>query len=100
MIHKNVIVGDVEEVTICELGSGDVQVSSVDMPSGKSVAVTFVNTEANPIGTEHETSGLTTDQTGLDLMIEFSDLKSIEVVEKYLNHCKKRLKQLQAITSN
>ena len=89
MIHKNVQLGTVKGVTMIQLGKGDVKVAFVKSPNEKYSGVQFVNDTTKPIGTkEGNTIGTTTDDSAPQVMITFTDIKSIEVVERALNKAK------------
>lgn len=94
MIRKDVKVGNVNVGTIIELGNGDVQVAAVKQPDEKYTGIEFMNDVPNPIGTSHNTAGTTTDNSRPEAMITFTDIASIEVVERALNKAKVMLRNM------
>lgn len=93
MVIKNQTIGNVKEVTLIELGSGDVKVSCVKQFDEKYTGVMFCNDKPNPVGTDHVGGG-TTDEYDLQVMLTFTNIESIEVVEKHLKRAKTYLKQI------
>lgn len=86
MIKKNISVSNVTNVTVCEFGSGSINVAYAKQQE-KNVVV-FWNREPSAIGTETFCAGRSTDETGLDLMFVFDKPESIDVVIEKLNECK------------
>ena len=94
MIRKNVQVGSTLVETMIELGNGDVKVGSIRFQDDKQVGIEFVNDVPNPIGTKHNTAGTTTDESNPQAIISFTNVESIEVVERALNKAKVILRNM------
>ena len=98
MIYKKVQIGNVKNVTVCELGKGDVKVAACVIPEKESAGVQFTNDTPKEIGTLHATAGTTTDMTGIDLLIEFTSESSIDVVERALKEARIKLRNAHLAT--
>ena len=94
MIYKNAIIGKIKNVTLIELGDGDVQVAALKSKEDKYVGIEFVNDVPNKIGTKHNTAGTTTDNSNPDAMLTFTNIESIEVVERALAKAKIYMRNL------
>ena len=94
MIRKDVKVGNTLVETMIELGNGDVKIASLRFQDDKQVGVEFVNDIPNPIGTKHNTAGTTTDESNPQVILSFTNIESIEVVEKALNKAKVILRNM------
>ena len=93
MINKNVKYSEVENVTVIELGNGDVKVADTTHLDEKT-GVVFWNDVPRPIGETTDSYGKTTDETGIDVIIHFTKVESIEVVERALVRAKNELKRI------
>jgi hypothetical protein len=94
LIHKNGKVGDVEGVTICVFGSGDIDVSTSDYADGSGTALMFTNMKkpVMPIGTDLVGNyGKSTNELGVDVVLEFHKIESIDVVIDALERMKGRM---------
>ena len=91
MIHKNAKVGKIENVTVCLLGQGDVRVNCFRVPNGGTAGVSFVNDVPREIGAVYDDAGTTSDESGIDIVLEFSDERSIDVVEGMLKKVRELL---------
>jgi len=96
MVIKNIKYGSIENVTVIELGNGDVMVSDTIHPPEDTVGVMFTNDEANPIGTDHDVTGMNSNDLGIDAIITFNNIESIEVVERALSRAKDAIKSTQS----
>ena len=96
MIKKNVKYSEIENVTVIELGNGDVKVADTRHLDEKT-GVVFWNDVPRPIGETDDSCGKTTDETGIDVIIHFNKVESIEVVERALARAKDELKRNIAI---
>jgi hypothetical protein len=94
MIHKNAQIGNTKGITLIELGYGDVIIGAISCKVNKYTGVEFVNDTPNPIGTKVNTAGCTTDNTNPEAILTFTDIKSIEVVEKALAKAKILLRNI------
>jgi len=94
MVFKNAQIGETKGITLIELGKGDVQVAYVQSKEGKYVGIGFVNDKPQPIGTQHNTVGTTTDYSKPDALLTFTKVESIEVVEEALKKAKIVLRNL------
>jgi hypothetical protein len=94
MIRKNEQIGNTKDVTLIELGEGDVQIGSIFSKEEKYVGVQFINDKKNPIGTRHNTAGCTTDNTKPQVIISFTNVESIEVIERALARAKVSLRNI------
>lgn len=94
MIRNNVKVGTVLVETMIELGNGDVKVAALKFQEDNQVGIEFVNDKPNPIGTKHNTAGTTTDESNPQVILSFTNVESIEVVERALNKAKIMLRNL------
>ena len=88
MVHKNIKFGNVNGVTLIELGKGNVRVACIKNPGQGYTGVQFVNDTSKPAGGPQNTIGTTTDDSRPDAIITFTDTKSIEVVERALRKAK------------
>ena len=88
MVELNQTIGKVKGVTIIELGKGDTKVAFLHCKEDGYTGVQFTNDEVKEIGTTHGVSGVTTDDLQPNAMITFTNVKSIEVVEKALKKAK------------
>ena len=95
MVHKNCKVGKAKKVTVIELGSGDVIVSSISCKVDKYAGIAFVNTLPHEIGTKHNTAGCTTDDSQPEAVLIFTKIESIEVVERALEKAKILLRNIE-----
>ncbi len=97
MIYKNAKVGKEKNVTLVELGSGDVSVAAGKSQDDtkKYTCVVFNNIEAGEIGRMAGPAGITTDESGAQVMIAFYDIKSIKVVEKSLKTARIYLRNMK-----
>lgn len=95
MIHKNAKIGNTKGITLIELGNGDVQVCAISCKVEKYAGVEFVNDKPNPIGTKHNTAGCTTDNTQPQAILSFTNVASIEVVERALAKAKVLLRNIE-----
>ena len=93
MIDKNVKYGNIYNVTVIDLGNGDVKVSDTTHLEEKT-GVVFWNDTPKPIGETDDSAGKTTDETGIDVIIHFTKVESIEVVERALLRAKSKLKEI------
>ena len=94
MIYENATIGKTKGIMLIELGNGDLQVASVHSPVDKYSGVQFVNDIPRPIGTKHNTVGLTSDEDPPDAMITFTSIESIEVVQEKLKEAKIKLRHI------
>lgn len=88
MVLKNQKIGNVEGITLIELGNGDTKVGFVKQDIEKYVGIAFTNDEPKPIGTKHNTAGTTTDDARPNAIITFTTVESIEVLQRQLNNAK------------
>ena len=95
MVHKNVKIGGTKGITLIELGEGDVQVAAISCKEHESAGIEFVNDKPNPIGTKHNTAGCTTDNTQPQAILLFTNVASIEVVERALTKAKILLRNIK-----
>ena len=95
MIYKNAKVGNTKNITLIQLGNGDVQIGIIHCKVNKYAGVEFVNAVKNPIGTKHNTAGCTTDNSKPEAMLTFTNVKSIEVVERALHKAKVYLRNMK-----
>ncbi len=93
MVKKNVKYGEIKNVTVIELGYGDVKVSDT-LHKDNTVGVMFYNDTPRPIGEIADTYGKTSNETGIDAIIHFRNIESIEVVEKAISRAKSELKRI------
>jgi hypothetical protein len=94
MIHKNARIGSTKGITLIELGNGDVIVAAISCKHNKYVGVEFVNDTPKEIGTKHNTSGATTDDSRPEAILSFTKIESIEVVERALAKAKILLRNI------
>jgi hypothetical protein len=94
MVLKNIKYSEIENVTIIELGKGDVKVSDTTHASGDRVGVMFTNDVPNEIGTSHADKGKDSNEVGVDALITFDNIASLEVVEKALKNAKRELRKI------
>ena len=94
MVIKNAQIGETKGITLIELGKGDVQVAYVVSKEDKYVGIEFMNDKPSPIGTKHGTAGTTTDDSRPEAILTFTDIASIEVVERALAKAKVKLRNL------
>ena len=87
MVHKNRIYGEIHNVTHIELGDGDVIVS--DTKSEGYNGISFINDSPKTVNTSHNLSGKNTNETGLDALITFKNIESLEVFERSIQRIKK-----------
>lgn len=71
------------EVTLLEFGNGTIHVQSAMHKEGFS-SVLFKTADPTPIGTEHETKGMTSDEYNPEVVMVFRDKDSIDVVVEKL----------------
>ena len=95
MIRNKVQVGATLVETMIELGNGDVKVAALRFQDDKQVGVEFVNDVPNPIGKKHNTSGTTTDESNPQVILSFTNVESIDVVERALNKAKVMLRNMK-----
>jgi hypothetical protein len=88
MIHKNVKFGKIPEVTVVELGKGDVNVCSIVL-NNSFTGISFVNRSPCPIGTVTGDKDKPMDEVGVDMVILFTRYESLLVVERALIAAKK-----------
>ena len=95
MIHKNATVGELNSIYHIELGKGDVQVNVAQWPSEGAVSLTFKqDVESHPIGTGHNHAGTTTDEVEPNALISFSNIESLEVVQRALDRARIYLRNI------
>lgn len=93
MVLHNQQIGEVKGITIIELGNGDTKVAYLHQPEEGYTGVMFKNDVQKPIGTKgNNPPGITTDEMPPDAMIIFTNVESIEVVERALAKAKIILK--------
>ena len=88
MIYKNAQIGNTKNITLIELGNGDVKVAYVYSKKNKYTGIEFVNDIPQKIGTKQGIPGVTTNDTKPEAMLTFTDVKSIEIVEEALKKAK------------
>lgn len=91
MISKNIKFGKIDNVTVIELGHGDVLVGGIFNTDKKHVGIAFSNDKVEPIGTKCKLKGKTTNETGVDSVLIFKNLESFEVFEHQLANAKNKL---------
>ena len=97
MVKNNQQIGNVKGITIIELGDGDTFVSYVHNRKENYTGVLFHNDIKKDIGSEDQVSiGATTDEFTPDAMITFTEIESIEVLERALKKAKTMLKQIKS----
>ena len=96
MIHKNSKLGNTKNVTIVELGTGDIKVGYIKQPDEGYTGVSFKNSDKFDIGHLHDDAGETTDEYNPEAVIIFTNPKSIDVVIEQLNLAKCGLIKMQA----
>lgn len=102
MIYKNVTVGKIEGVTICEFGTGDIGVSTAKYADGKQF-IYFANQKApiTPIGSDiSENYGKTSDETGIDVSLEFTKVESVQVLIDALERLKAHMIEIGSNPDN
>ena len=100
MIYKNVTIGKEKNVSVCEMGNGDVKVAACSIPDKRTAGVMLTNDSPKEIGTLHASAGTTSDMTGLDMLLEFSDEKSIDVVEAALKEARVILRNIHLMSDD
>lgn len=100
MVIKNTTVGKTKGVTIIELGNGDIKVGSLHSKEEKYSGIEFINDVPRRIGTKHNTAGTTTDESNPDAMITFTNIESIEVLERALAKAKIWLRNINGNKEN
>jgi len=95
MVLKNVKYGEVENVTVIELGNGVVDVADTTHNSGV-VGVMFTNNPNGKLGESKDLNGKSSDDVGIDAIITFETIESIEVLERAIERSKNELKRTLA----
>jgi hypothetical protein len=94
MIHKNGKVGEIEDVTICVFGSGDIDVSTSPYSVDEGCCLLLTNMKAPllPIGSDtKENEGKSTNVSGVDVVFQFHKAESVDVVIEALQRIKQRM---------
>ena len=99
MIHKNLKAGIKDDVTVIELGSGDVKIQNVQYPTTEKqagfIAISFTNDTPHEIGFDHGDGGaIPLDEWHPDVILSFFKLESLEVLQEQLNIAREKLTQL------
>lgn len=91
MIKKNIKYGKVENVTLVEFGKGDVIVAITKFKK-RNVGVCFTNLDhPQRIGSFVDTTATNTNELGIDAILTFTDVNSIDVVLQALQIARKEL---------
>jgi len=89
MIIKNARLGKTKNVTVCEMGIGDVQmVSSEKGKDGKTILAMKTVPEPRPINVIEKSNVKTFDEMQPDLVFIFSNTESIDGFINMLQECK------------
>jgi transcription antitermination factor NusA-like protein len=91
MIYKSAKVGEINDVTVIEFGTGDVAIGACKDKNGM-CALTFMQTEKGKVGSTHRDKGKNINEVGLDVLFTFMNIESLEVVEDMLSKVKVLLK--------
>lgn len=96
MIHRNIKSGKNDNVTVIELGRGDVKIQNVQYPSTEQqsgfIAISFTNDVPHEIGFDHKDGGVVPlDKWNPDVLISFFKLESLEVLQDQLNIAREQL---------
>jgi len=99
MIHRNIKSGNKEDITVIELGSGDVKIQNVEYPTTEKqvgfIAMSFTNDTPHEIGFDNADSGeIPLDKWNPDVIISFFKLESLEVLQEQLNIAREKLTKL------
>ena len=97
MIHKNGKVGEIEGVTICVFGSGDIDVSTSPYDGDSCLLMlTNLGQPVMPIGSDlTDRNGKSTNETGVDVVLQFHKVESVDVVIDALQRIKVRMTKTQ-----
>ena len=98
MIYKNAKIGKLENITLIELGEGDVLVSALEDPNREYSGIGFINDVPGEVGREHPgTKGKPIDDfENCHAVIFFHNIASIEVVEEAISKAKNILLEQQS----
>ena len=100
MIRKNTSLAGIKNTIEIGLGNGDVSITATRCQVDKYTGIAFKNCNPVQIGKiDGSTAGGTLDELDPDAVITFTDVKSIEILERALNKAKMINKHQQRETN-
>jgi|WetSurMetagenome_2_1015567.scaffolds.fasta_scaffold215716_2 hypothetical protein len=94
MVRENVKIGKRSEGTAIDLGNGNVIMGTIQDVDGHFTGIIFKNSEKiRPVGSTRIVNDIE-EGSGIDAIIVFRSIKSIEIFEEMLSYAKDKLTQL------
>lgn len=91
MIIKNTKFGEVEYVTVCEFGTGDIEMTPTLKTNGRVFLAMKTTDEPHEIGIKRDGGYATTNDLKPEIVLSFDKIESIDAVISSLLDCKEEL---------